>query len=244
MKVIGSGFGRTGTLSLKIALEVLGFGPCYHMEMVLRNPEHIRSWGDLARGRDVDVPTLLSEFQSCVDFPACLHYQQLLDRYPDAKVIHTIRDPNDWYESTLATSYRAGRVYPLITRSLVPRVGRWTRMQDRIIWQGVFDRRFATDREAAIRRFEMHTEAVISRVPADQLLLYRVADGWGPLCEFLGVPIPEEPFPHLNERAGTEAKFRRLRTTAWVRAGASTMAGLIIALALVRGLRRHHQERP
>jgi hypothetical protein len=103
LEVIGAGFGRTGTKSLKAALEELGFDPCYHMSELFGHPEHVELWEAAARGKSVDWNELLGGYRATTDWPACSFYEELMQSYPDAKVILTLRDPNRWYESTYNT---------------------------------------------------------------------------------------------------------------------------------------------
>jgi hypothetical protein len=112
LKVIGAGFGRTGTQSLQVALEELGFTRCYHMTEVFAHPEHAAAWSAARRGESVDWDTLFAGYQAAVDWPPCAFYQELLDRFPDAKVILTVRDADKWYESALQTIYYARHTFP------------------------------------------------------------------------------------------------------------------------------------
>jgi hypothetical protein len=181
LEVIGASFGRTGTMSMKAALEELGFGPCYHMREVFEHPEHMGQWRAAMRGDPVDWERVLGDYRATVDWPGCTFYGELLEMNPDAKVILTIRDPQRWYESAYNTIYR-----------------RATQFVSELVWEGDFDGRFG-DREHAIEVFERHNEEVKRRVPPERLLVYEVKQGWGPLCDFLGVEAPRKPFPHLNE---------------------------------------------
>jgi hypothetical protein len=194
MDVIGAGFGRTGTLSLKVALEQLGFGPCMHMVPLLQDPETSALIRKAAEG-DVDsLDVALQGYRATVDWPMTYFWRELVDRYPAAKVILTVRDPGKWYESAHKTIYAAanvGRGAGMMDPDVMG-------MVDATVWDGTFDGRFA-DREAAIRRFLEHNARVRREIPADRLLVFEVAQGWEPLCSFLGVPVPETPFPRLND---------------------------------------------
>lgn len=227
MKVIGSGFGRTGTLSLKHALEELGFGPCYHMEEVLKNPAHVAVWHDASFGRPVDWPALFAPYGSAVDFPASVVYRDLLTVFPDAKVVHTVRDPDRWYESTLETIYQATTIAPEWMRRSVPAVRRWTEMVDRLVWDGIFEGRFE-DRAFAIERYDAWTAEVVATVPAERLLVFEVSDGWGPLCDFLGVLQPDRGFPRVNDRDVMQRRFRVARTV--------TRAVPVVGVGLAAGI--------
>ena len=198
IRIIGAGLGRTGTTSLKAALEQLGFGPCYHMTEVLKHPTHIRAWEDAAAGIEIDWPALFGKYQATVDFPACTFYKVLMDAYPDAKVILSVRDPERWYESAYETIYLTLQAVPFWSRWL-PWVGDLHRMTMQLLWKQQFGGRFE-DRAHAIRLFNQWNEEVRATVPADKLLIFDVKEGWEPLCEFLGVAIPATPFPHANDR--------------------------------------------
>ena len=196
MDVIGAGFGRTGTLSLKVALEQLGFGPCMHMIPLLHDPETSALVRKAAEG-DVDsLDVALAGHRSTVDWPMTYFWRELADRHPAAKMILTVRDPRKWYDSadrTIHAAANAGRE----SGGLDPDV---MGMVDATVWDGTFGGRFA-DRDAAIKIFEEHNDRVRREIPADRLLVFEVGQGWEPLCSFLGVPVPETPFPRLNDTA-------------------------------------------
>ncbi len=214
IRVIGAGFGRTGTTSLEAALEELGFGPCYGMKDSLASTEHAGAWEAAARGEAVDWRTLLKGYRSALDWPAASFYAELMEAYPEAKVILTVRDPEAWYESTRQTIYGAPRTaYASPALSLLnlfaTRTRRATRVTEGVIWAGTFSGRFE-DREHAIGVFERHNEEVRERVPPEKLLVYSVKQGWGPLCGFLGVEEPAGvPFPHLNDTQSFLEEVRR-----------------------------------
>lgn len=241
--MIGAGFGRTGTMSLKVALETLGFGPCYHMMEVFSHPEHAARWEAAWLGEPVDWDDLLDGYEAAVDWPACAYYEELMERYPDAKVILTVRDPERWYESVRDTIYALSmtvshsRVLQLVLglRGLL-RHGTFAggNMARTIIWDGTFDGRFE-DRRYAVRVFERHNEEVRRRVPEDRLLTFEVSQGWGPLCDFLGVEVPDEPFPRLNDTAEMRDRLRKLQA---ISVAVPAGVGLVAALALVKLGRR------
>src|SRR6185437_3611255 len=111
LEVIGSGLGRTGTKSLQTALNRLGFGPCHHMVEVFMHPESMGLWVEAAAGRP-DWDAIFRDYRSAVDYPSAAYWRQLADYYPDAKVIHTVRDPDKWFESTQATIFNPNRPPP------------------------------------------------------------------------------------------------------------------------------------
>jgi Sulfotransferase domain len=191
LKIIGAGFGRTGTLSLKYALEELGFRPCYHMTELFSKPGASEMWEAIARGAPVDWNTVFAGYQATVDWPACAFYKELMQAYPEAKVLLTVREPEKWYESARNT------IYQVTDRN---RLSPHARMINSLIWEGTFDCRFE-DKAYAIAIFQRHIEEVRQFVPAEKLLVYAVKEGWEPLCAFLGVKVPvDTPFPHLNDR--------------------------------------------
>lgn len=203
LAVIGAGFGRTGTASLKGALERLGFEPCYHMFEVMAQPEHSRFWQRAADGEAVDWDELLGPYRAAVDWPACSFYKELAACYPDAKVVLTLRDPAVWFESAWRT------IFPRITRPVAPddeRAWRRAQMQRSIIIERTFGGDIAS-REHAIAVFERHLEEVRRTIPPARLLAYEIAEGWQPLCAFLRRPIPDEPFPHANAAEEFRARF-------------------------------------
>jgi hypothetical protein len=217
LEVIGAGFGRTGTMSLKVALEELGFGPCYHMSEVFENPEHVEGWEAAREGR-ANWEEHFRGYRATVDWPGAAFYEELMERYPEAKVILTVRDPERWYESVRGTIYNVQNVAssPIFSLAalLVPRMRhmrRVARMASDLVWGDVFDGRFE-DRVYAIGVFERWNERVKRRVPAERLLVYEVVEGWEPLCGFLGVRVPEgKPFPHLNDAGAFRKMIRRRR---------------------------------
>lgn len=209
LKIIGAGFGRTGTLSLRGALEFLGFTKCYHMMETLANPEHLFVWEKfrLARrqGKFIDWETLLQGYQATLDWPACFFYKELMQHYPEAKVILSIRDPEKWYVSTLQTIYNAHRnVSPNFPDKATRGFRYFVAMVENIIWKGTFHGKFE-DKAYALEVFNRHIEEVKQTVPAERLLVYEVKEGWEPLGRFLNVPVPHnQPFPHHNASAEFE----------------------------------------
>lgn len=196
LEVIGAGFGRTGTFSLKVALERLGFGPCHHMLALLDKPDEVRLWRKAARGESVDWDEVYRGYRSTVDWPGARFWRELAEHYPAAKVILSTRDPEHWYDSVLGTIHHAATDDSAL---ISPVLAEMRAMSREVVWDGLFEGRF-TDRDHALRIFNDHIEAVRGRLPADRLLVFEVAQGWEPLCEFLGTPVPDEPFPNRNRR--------------------------------------------
>jgi hypothetical protein len=192
LEVIGAGYGRTGTLSLKSALETLGFGPCYHAVEFMSHPEHQARWEEAFQG-NANWEEVFTGYLSTVDFPGTSFWRELVDAYPQAKVIITVRDPKEWYASVRETFLEAAGSEG---RPPIPGVGEGS-LGEWMDWsQMMADLR---DEATAIADFECHTEEVQSYVSRDRLLVYEVKQGWEPLCDFLGVDVPEKPFPRLND---------------------------------------------
>jgi Sulfotransferase domain len=238
IQVIGAGLGRTGTLSLKSALEELGFTKCYHMIEVLARMDDARTWEAASRGEPVDWDRLFAGYRATVDWPGCSFYRELLQQYPEAKVILTVRDPERWYDSAKETIYFVRHAIPPWTRVILPRMRVFRRMLDRIAWDGMFRGRFE-DRAFAIDAFNRHNDQVRRDVPAERLLVYQVSEGWAPLCAFLGVAVPEgKPFPHLNDaaefRARVERGVRVIRAIEYVALGVIALAMVSLVMLAIR----------
>ena len=189
MRVVGAGLGRTGTLSLKVALERLLGGPCYHMSEVFAHPEHIPVWHAAARGEMPDWSRLLRDYRAAVDWPASAFWPELSRAFPDALVLLSVRDADAWWSSASET------IFPALLKQTG---GPWREMIE-----ALFASRFTdaiTDRDAAIAAYEAHTARVRAEVPAHRLLEWRASDGWQPLCAALSLPVPSEPFPRVNSK--------------------------------------------
>jgi hypothetical protein len=195
LKVIGAGLGRTGTLTLKTALEQLGFGPCHHMVEVFAHMEQADFWRRAAEGEPVDWEEIYSAYLATVDWPGCHFWRQLADRYPDAKVLLTLRDPERWWESMNETILQAMKNLPAVP-------GNGQRAAMRFAELIINEQTFAGDfsRENVIAAFERHNAAVRAAFSPERLLVYEVSQGWAPLCDFLDVPVPDAPFPRTNSR--------------------------------------------
>ncbi len=195
LKVIGAGLGRTGTHSLKIALEKLLGGTCYHMVEVFQHPEHMPLWLEAARGTLKDWSWLGDNYTAEVDWPASAFYKELMEEYPDALVLLSTRSPESWWKSASNTIFkREGLTNPEFEA-----------------WIGeLFQRRFVDirDPEVAKAAFVRHNEEVIATVPAERLVVWTATDGWAPICNALNIPIPDEPFPLTN----TTEEFQARRT--------------------------------
>ncbi len=191
LRVVGAGLGRTGTHSLKLALERLLDAPCYHMAEIFHNrPQHVPLWHAAAQGWMPDWDALFSGYSAAVDWPASAFWQEISAAYPDALVLLSVRDSEAWWRSASET------IFPL-SQSNDPE-SEWRKMID-----AMMANRFTselTNREACIAAFERHNAQVRESVPANRLLEWRASDGWEPICAALGVPVPDEPFPHSNSK--------------------------------------------
>jgi hypothetical protein len=188
LKVIGAGLPRTGTSSLKLALEQLGFGPCYHMREVIEHPEFAAHWERAADGAHVDWDEVFQGYHATTDAPACHFYKSLAEHYPDAKVLLSMRDPEAWFASTQNTILRPEVMAMHEARGTLT-------MCNKIGW-GIDPR--LREHAYMVERFYRHNDAVKKTIPAERLLVFDVREGWEPLCRFLGVPVPETPFPRTN----------------------------------------------
>ena len=194
LEVVGAGFGRTGTMSLKLALERLGFDKCYHMIEVMQHPDHVPLWERAHQGEPIDWAALFEGYRASVDWPSCNLWREQLAAFPGAKVILSLRDPVKWHESVMNTIWPSSRDAAASDDPRQRAFGQWAQ---RIIWDRVFDGRIE-DRDHAIAVYEAHAASVRAEVPADRLLEFDPGDGWAPLCAFLDVPVPEEPYPRTN----------------------------------------------
>ena len=199
LRVVGAGYGRTGTLSLKAALEQLGFAKCYHMLEVAGHPDHIAQWCAAHRGEHVDWDALFEGYQATVDWPSCNFWQQQLAAYPEAKVILSLRDPERWYESVMNTIYPSSVAWR-------ESGGPHSDMVFELIWDGIFEGRM-DDKDHVIGKYLEHNQRVRDTVPAARLLEFEASQGWEPLCRFLDCAIPENEYPRTNTTEEFKARF-------------------------------------
>lgn len=220
---------------MKAALEQLGFGPCYHMSEFFKHPEHAATWRAAAQGQPVDWRTFFHDYQSAVDEPSSAFYKAQMQSFPDAKVILTVRDPERWYDSCLETIYPLSQTFPIsLVGRFLPHVGPFFSVIDKLVWKGVFNRRFL-DRAFTIAMFNRRNEEVKRYVPPERLLIFEVKQGWEPLCRFLGVPVPQGvPFPHLNDTAEFRERIVQARIIALALLTLGVGGVLTILRALVR----------
>jgi len=222
IKIIGVGFGRTGTLSVHTALNELGF-PCYHMKEVLLNTKktthpvrefflstqktiHLDFWLRVANspeGTEHDWNEVFENYSATVDFPGCCVWRELIKVYPDAKVLLTLhpRGPRTWYESTLSTIYATEIMWEFKVLSFfIPKMRKFIDMSRKLVWSRSL-RGTMVDPERAIARYNEHIEEIEKEVTSERLLIYSVDQGWEALCKFLDVPVPETNYPNVNDRA-------------------------------------------
>jgi hypothetical protein len=220
LSVIGAGLPRTGTSSVKAALEQLGFGPCYHMFEVFAHPDHVDRWLGVGSGADADWDRVFEGYRSTQDWPASYFWRELAEAYPEAKVVLTVREPRRWFESFRSlmlngparlASEAGGEaaVHPVLNvtqrmRPMLEGMGQQTFGEE---WRGGED---SLTEAVAVAAYERHVAAVREGLPADRLLVFDVREGWGPLCDFLGVDPPAEPFPHLNDAESLKRMFERM----------------------------------
>jgi hypothetical protein len=247
LEVIGVGIGRTGTYSLKHALQELGL-PCYHYADAVLNPSDFGKWEDCTEavlsGKTYDFDRIYSQpdrpaYRAAVDTPSMCFYKELLQAYPKAKFILTVRDnPEVWYVSYYNTVFEATKGDPVLNL-LVPLLAPWIVKSDRIIkklvWDSprLFDGKFGKDKEYVKQQYLAWAEEVKRTIPPSQLLEFNVKQGWAPLCKFLGVPVPDLPFPRMNDTEEFNKRMEQMRRMAWgVVLGAGAAAGLLAGVAV------------
>ncbi|MDH3695536.1 MAG: sulfotransferase family protein [Gammaproteobacteria bacterium] len=197
LKVIGAGFGRTGTASMKQALELLGFGPCHHMGEVLSSPEQKELWRSVASGMKPNWDVLLAGYHSTVDWPAAYFWRELSEYYPDAKILLTTRSSESWYASMVKT------IFKIVKETTDP-----ASIGVKLIGERVFGGNL-DDRDHVIAMYEKNIADVQGAFSEDRLLSYNIGDGWEPLCEFLGKPVPDVAYPRSNSTEEfTEARVK------------------------------------
>ena len=222
LQVIGAGPGRTGTLSLMTALEQLGYGPCHHMKACIESSQQTQYFLDAASGRTVNWPEVFAGYRAAVDWPSAAYYKELMQAFPDAVVIFSNRSPETWYDSVASTIYRMVPNLPRWLRWLVPHIDRWGTMVDKTIWQNEFGGQFE-DRDAAIKFFNDRLAEVQAVVPAERLLIHSAAEGWGPICEFLGVDQPATDYPYVNDSSRLKRVVRVLQFLKYASLAAVTL---------------------
>src|SRR5437868_1353903 len=197
LKVVGAGLGRTGTHSLKVALEQLLGEPCYHMIEVFASPEHVPQWHQAVLGNMPDWGELFAGYGAAVDWPAATFWQQQSEAFPDSLILLSTRDSAGWWRSCDNTIFQ---VFRSADQNMPPE---WTAMVKDLFRQFAGD---SLDEASAIASYERHNDHVRATAPPDRLLEWHPGDGWEPICRALGVDVPEDPFPHVN----TTEEFRAM----------------------------------
>ncbi|MFF5219138.1 sulfotransferase family protein [Micromonospora sp. NPDC000442] len=194
MRLIGAGWGRTGTTSLAAALDRLGVGPCLQMQEMWAHPDLADVWNEHHDGAPVDWRSVLKGWRSTVDWPGCWQWQDFARIWPDAPILLSVRPSDEWYDSVRASIHAwtaPGKdIGPPPVTALLNRV--WE--EDFGGWECVLDRGHA------IACYERHNQSVRASCPPERLVEWTVIDGWRPLCRALNLAVPDEPFPHLNKR--------------------------------------------
>ena len=197
LEVIGTGFGRTGTDSMREALEILGLGPCHHMFEVIEKAEQKRRWRAMVQGGPRDWDHIMEGYRSCVDWPSAYYWPELITTYPDAKVILTYRSAESWWESFAKT------IRPGINQSSDPQSLGLALIKS-IVFAGNIE-----DREHCMAIYNANVAAVKASVAPEKLLIHSLGDGWAPLCRHLNVPIPAQPYPDRNNATAFKASQLR-----------------------------------
>lgn len=241
IEVIGAGLMRTGTNSLQVALERLLNGKCYHMYVLVRDsPSDVNFWLKACTESPSDEEWLrfLASYKAVVDFPPVAFYERFVQLYPNAKVILTVRDPDTWFKSvsqTIAIALHDSFFASIITYF----TSRWKflKMVDLLFKRVYGDDYDLKNKERMVKAFEAHNQRVLQIVPKDRLLVFEIKQGWQPLCDFLGVPVPDEPFPHVNSREdfvrGNLRKFSLLKPQILL----PVIVGVAIAVQVYRTIR-------
>ena len=197
--VVGAGVGRTGTHSLKVALEQLLGGPCHHMVEILGDPTQIPAWTDAIEGRPVDWRAMLANYRAIVDWPGGSFWSELSAAFPDALVLLSVRDPEGWYRSASNTIFN-------VFDGMPPELQPWMNSVRKLMHDRFSDQ--LDNPTAMMDAFVRHNDAVRAGVPASRLLEWTASDGWEPICDRLGLPVPAEPFPVTN----TTEEFQQMLT--------------------------------
>lgn len=237
IKLIGAGYGRTGTDSTKEALNILGL-PCYHMREVIgnsNNKHHLDFWckvADSKEGTQHDWPLIFKNYQATIDNPAACVWRELIDAYPDAKVLLTLhpKGADAWYDSVMETIFFTELLWQWkVLEFASPFARKFGPMARKLIWTR-FHKGKMKNRSAAIEEYQNHIDEVKALVPENKLLIFHASDGWAPLCKFLNLDIPDEPFPRVNDKESMKKEIKNMVKGAYViLAGASLLlAGIVI----------------
>ena len=240
LKLIGAGYGRTGTDSTREALNILGLR-CYHMREVIGNPQnahHLDFWrrvADAEPGTSHDWEQVFHDYQAAVDNPAACVWRELMVAYPDAKVLLTVHPggAEAWYASVMETIYFTELLWQWkVLEAVIPFARKFGPMARKLIWQR-FHKGTMNDRAAAVAEYHRHVAEVQAVVPADRLLVFNVTQGWEPLCVFLGCAVPDRPYPRVNDREAMQKEIQGMVRGAYAIvavAGVALVAGLALLL--------------
>ncbi len=241
LKVIGAGFGRTGTMSTYNALIALGF-PCYHMKEVILNKEnktHVDFWNAVANApaeQQHNWEEVFKNYTAAVDNPACCVWKELTVAYPEAKVLLTLhpRGPEAWYNSTIDTIYFTETLWQFkMLKAVIPFMRKFGNMSTKLIWQRSH-KGTMSNKAAAVARYNELIEEVKDAVPPEKLLIFTVDQGWEPLCKFLEVEIPATDFPNVNDRAEVKKTIADFTKGAYMTLGIGAAVVIIIAFILIK----------
>lgn len=233
LKVIGAGLGRTGTMSLKFALEHLGFGPCHHMAEVFCNAtDQLPKWLDVVNGRP-DWEAVFDGFESAVDYPSCTYWRELADKYPEAKIILSVRDPESWFDSVSETIFSDAML------------GRLAHGPFKTFFDGAVIGDFGDrigEKAFMADYFKRWNDSVIAAAPPERLLVFEAKQGWAPLCAFLGVPVPDTSYPRVNSKDEMSERMSNVEERA-AQASADVPPGPELMMAMAKRHLEHQRER-
>jgi hypothetical protein len=244
LKIIGAGFGRTGTMSTYTALKELGY-PCYHMAEVIMNKankSHIDFWNKVtgdAPGAEQDWDIVFKNYTATVDNPGCCVWKELSAAYPDAKVILTLhpKGAEAWYQSTMDTIYFTENLWQFkVMQAVIPFMRKFGNMSKKLIWQRSM-KGAMPNKDAAIARYNEHIEEVKATIPPEKLLVFSVSQGWEPLCTFLNVAVPATPFPNVNDKKEFQKIKKNFTKGAYVILAVAAIILVLIALVAVKFLK-------
>jgi hypothetical protein len=196
LSVICAGFGRTGTMSIKMALEKLGLGPCHHMEEVMKNPSQLPNWQAAADGHQVDWNDVFAGYNSAVDWPTAHYWRELADVYPNSKILLSVRPVDRWWDSFSGTIKKI-----LEIRDTIP--DEYPRCVSDMAYKIIAEQTFKgtmDDKSVVLAQYQKRIDDVKQTIPKNRLLIFDVTEGWVPLCNFLNLPIPSGDFPRSNSK--------------------------------------------
>ncbi|MCJ1250921.1 hypothetical protein MMC30_008149 [Trapelia coarctata] len=242
MKVLVIGMMRTGTKSMKAALEELGIREVYHMTTTMKNPKDADMWTAAINAKFFNKgkkftrkewDSLLGNCEACIDVPTAAFMPELIEAYPEAKVIVSERDPEKWYTSLSTTVGARATNWRIITLSLLDPffLGKWGPFTGSLM-QAVFGSKGVADKENALRTYKRMHQEVRDIAPKEKLLEYKLGDGWEPLCKFLNKDVPDEPFPFINESHEFQQRVDLIEKQSAIRA-AKNILPIVGAAALV-----------